>query len=257
MITLERVSRDFRVGDETVRAVREVSLEVAEAELTAVVGPSGGGKTTLLNLIGQLISPTSGTIAVDGTVLTGMGPREAARHRNEMFGYLVQDFALVESDTVFDNVRIPLVYSRRRVSGQRKRVSEALDQFGIGPLIDHPVRLLSGGQRQRVALARAIVNSPEAILADEPTGALDEANGLRVFEHLRELAAEGRTVVMVTHNMTLADRCDAIHEIRDGILTTKRTSKDGELPRRATTDPREPGERVTAPRHTWRHESCQ
>lgn len=218
MIKLENVSKEFRVGTEVVQAIRNVCLEVHAGQITAVVGPSGGGKTTLLNLIGHLLRPTSGRITIDG-VSVPKGVREAARFRNETFGYLVQDFALVETDTAFDNVRIPLVYSRQRRRGQRQQVMAALERFGIADVIDHPVRLLSGGQRQRVALARAVVSSARIVLADEPTGALDQANGLIVFDYLQLLAQAGHTIVLVTHDLALAQQCDVIYELRDGTLS--------------------------------------
>ncbi|MFC6354584.1 ABC transporter ATP-binding protein [Luethyella okanaganae] len=218
MIVLENVSKEFRVGEETVHAVRDVSLRLHPSRITAIVGPSGGGKSTLLNVIGRLTEPTSGTVSIQGELITSRSERWAARFRNETFGYVVQDFALIETDTVFENVRIPLVYSARRPRGQRRLVTEALMRFGVGDLVDYPVKNLSGGQRQRVALARAIVNSPKVILADEPTGALDQANGVRVFEHLREIADAGHLVVIVTHDLELAEQCDAIHELRDGRL---------------------------------------
>lgn len=219
MIKLVNVCREFRVGTSIVQALKNVSLELPAGQITAVVGPSGGGKSTLLNLIGHLLRPTSGTITIDGKYAP-RGARNAARFRNETFGYLAQDFALIESDTVFDNVRVPLIYStkRRRVP-QRQAVAAALDKFGIGDLINHPVRLLSGGQRQRVALARAIINSAQIILADEPTGALDQENSALVFEHLRALATAGHTVLLVTHDLDLADLCDTIYELRDGAMT--------------------------------------
>lgn len=222
MITIEHVSKDFRIGDSTVHAVRDVSFVIYPSQVTAIVGPSGGGKSTLLNLIGQLVRPTSGAITIDGHDIARSGERQAAHYRNETFGYVVQDFALVESDTVFDNVRIPLVYARRRRRGQRKLVADTLARFDVAELMDHPVKLLSGGQRQRVALARAVVNAPRIILADEPTGALDQANGRCVFEYLRELANANHTVVMVTHDPELANRCDVIHELRDGSLVANR-----------------------------------
>ncbi|MFT4230194.1 MAG: ABC transporter ATP-binding protein [Microbacterium sp.] len=234
MITLEHLSKDFPVADQTVHAVRDVSLGIPASQVTAIVGPSGGGKSTLLSLIGQLARPSSGTVTVDGVEVTHASARQAARYRNETFGYLVQDFALIEPDTVLDNVRIPLVYSRRHTRGQRALVADALDRFGVAELIDHPVKILSGGQRQRVALARAIVNGPRIILADEPTGALDQANSARVFDHLRELATAGHTVVMVTHDLDLAARCDTVHELRDGTLTTThdRQARAAGAPRR-------------------------
>ncbi len=224
MITLENVSKEFHVGGDTVHAVRDVSIDIRAAQITAIVGPSGGGKSTLLNLIGQLVRPTAGTVIIDGDTITAVGARHAAHYRNQTFGYLVQDFALVESDTVFENVRIPLVYARPRPRGQRNLVTASLARFGVAELIDHPVKTLSGGQRQRVALARAIVNTPRIILADEPTGALDHSNSARVFEHLSELADAGHTVVMVTHDLELATRCDTIHELRDGTLVTDRST---------------------------------
>lgn len=218
MIELENVSKHFQVGAETVRAVDGVSLTVEAGQIVAIVGPSGCGKTTLLNMIGQLVRPTSGKVRIEHEDVAHLGERDAARLRNTTFGYVVQDFALVESDTVFDNVRIPLVYSPTRRRGQRSLVTAALDSFGVDHLIDYPVAKLSGGQRQRVALARAIVNNPKIILADEPTGALDAENTDHVFDYIQRSARAGRSVVMVTHDAELASRCDQIHHIRDGRL---------------------------------------
>lgn len=220
MIELAHVSKDFRSGAEHVRALQDVSLTIPDAQVTAIIGASGCGKTTLLNIIGQLIQPSSGTVTINGRIIAHRNERAAAAYRNKTFGYVVQDFALVETDTVLDNVRIPLVYARPRRRGHRQLVLDALDQFGVADLIDLPVRGLSGGQRQRIALARAVVNAPRMILADEPTGALDTENSARVFGHLRRLAGAGHTVVIVTHDLDLAAQCDTVHALRDGSLIT-------------------------------------
>lgn len=218
MINLSHVSKNYRSGDDTVHALRDVSLEIGTGVLAAILGSSGCGKTTLLNVIGQLIKPTTGTVAIDGKLVAPRDDREAARFRNETFGYVVQDFALVEQDTVLQNVQIPLIYSRRKSGRRRDRVLAALDEFGVAELADYNVAELSGGQRQRVALARAIVNDPQIILADEPTGSLDADNKALVFGLLRRISRAGRTVVMVTHDIELADDCDAIFSLRDGVL---------------------------------------
>lgn len=219
MIELTHINKDFRSGTETVHALRDVTLTIPGFALTAIIGPSGCGKTTLLNIAGQLTAPTSGAVTIDGQLIAHRSEREAAAYRNQTFGYVVQDFALVESDTVLDNARIPLIYAHPRKNGHRRLVLDALDRFGVADLIDHPVKGLSGGQRQRIALARAVVNSPRIILADEPTGALDADNSARVFDHLRNLAADGHTVVIVTHDLELAARCDLTYTLRDGALS--------------------------------------
>lgn len=236
MIDLEGISKGFRVGDETVHAVRDVTMRIHPDRVTAIVGPSGGGKSTLLNIIGQLVHPTTGTVSVDGQAIAHQRERQAARYRNETFGYVVQDFALVETDTVFENVRIPLVYARPHKKGHRRLVVDALGRFGVAELVDHPVKHLSGGQRQRVALARAIVNTPRVILADEPTGALDQTNSARVFDHLRQLADAGHVVVIVTHDLELAARCDNVHELRDGrLVNSEPTTPRPNTPTEAST----------------------
>ena len=227
MIKLDQISKSYRSGEETVHALRGVSMEVKGGTLAAILGPSGCGKTTLLNIIGQLTKPSTGTVAIGGQLIPTMNDRKTAQYRNSTFGYVVQDFALVEQDTVQQNVQIPLVYSRKKVGKRRARVLAALDEFGVANLVDHNVAELSGGQRQRVALARAIVNDPLIILADEPTGSLDAANKMRVFELLQRLAESGRTVVMVTHDLELAEECDVVFGLRDGSLTSTRLSSVG------------------------------
>lgn len=220
MIRVLGVSKKYRTGEETVHALREVSVSIRTGELAAILGPSGCGKTTLLNVIGQIVCPDEGSVKIFDTELAFGNDRDAARFRNETFGYLVQDFALVEQDTVFQNVRIPLIYSKRKIHSHRQRVLSALEEFEMGSMVDYLVSDLSGGQRQRVALARAIVNEPKIILADEPTGSLDLANKQKVFAYLQGLAHAGRTVVIVTHDLELAQKCDVVYTLRDGALET-------------------------------------
>lgn len=223
MIQLDSISKDFRSGDETIHALRDISLSIESAQLAAVVGPSGGGKTTLLNVIGHLTIPTAGVVTIDGEKVGRLSDSAAARYRNANFGYVVQDFALVEQDSVYQNVRIPLIYARRRTTRTRQRVAEALTHFGIESLIDHRVDRLSGGQRQRVALARAIINKPRIILADEPTGSLDAENGRKVLALLRGLTTRGHTVILATHDEHLAEQADTTFTLDNGELQGVRT----------------------------------
>jgi putative ABC transport system ATP-binding protein len=212
------VSKTFGEQDAQVKALDGVSLEATAGQMLAIVGPSGCGKSTLLNVIGQILPPDAGQVKFDGQTLTGARDRAMAATRNQVFGYLFQDFALVEHDSVLDNVELPLRYATPRVSARerRTRAMDALARVGMDDLGARLVNTLSGGQRQRVGLARAIVNEPAVILADEPTGALDSANASAVFELLQGIAALGKIVVLVTHDLDLAGACQRVMSMRDG-----------------------------------------
>jgi len=186
--------------------------------MLSIIGPSGCGKSTLLNIIGQVILPTKGEIYLDGVRML-QRDSDRTRARNLVFGYLFQDFALVESDTGVQNIQLPLRYARIRVSrsDMNQKVRSALIDVGAESFAHRQVKLMSGGQRQRIALARALVNDPKIILADEPTGALDTANGERVFSLLQDQARNGRLVIVVTHNLDLALACDRVIALRDGV----------------------------------------
>jgi putative ABC transport system ATP-binding protein len=229
-IRVDNVSHVYGKGDAQVQALTDVDMAADGGRLVAVVGPSGCGKSTLLSVIGQVQVPTRGRVVVNGEPAPGTDVGRT-RLRNTTFGFVFQDFALVEQDTAVDNVQIPLRYARAHWSAtaRRCRAMDLLDAMGVADCAHRVVRLLSGGQRQRVALARALVNDPDIILADEPTGALDTRNGEVIFSLLRAQAGSGKLVIVVTHNLDLALECDGIVALRDGrVIDT-----DDAVPRRA------------------------
>lgn len=218
------VSRSYPGG---VRALDGVSLRIHAGDFTAVVGPSGSGKTTLLQLMGTLDRPTSGRVLVGGVDVGSLGDRALSRLRAERIGFVFQQFHLATTMSVLDNVAEGLLYAGVRHRERQRRAEDALDRLGMGHRLHHRPHLLSGGERQRVAIARAIVGSPDVLLADEPTGNLDTANGEIVVGLLRDLAAAGTAVVVITHDHEVADALDTRVEIRDGRLRTPATAEAG------------------------------
>lgn len=201
-----------------VRALRGVSLEVEAGEFTAVVGPSGSGKTTLLQLMGTLDRPSSGVVRVRGDDVAGLGDRALSELRARSIGFVFQQFHLSNLMSVLDNVAEGLLYAGVRHRERRVRAAEVLERLGLGHRLTHRPHLLSGGERQRVAIARAVVGEPAVVLADEPTGNLDTANGSTVIGILRDLAAAGTAVVVITHDHEVAASVGRRHVIRDGLL---------------------------------------
>ena len=221
MISLRQVVKRYPLGDSQITALDRVSAEISAGDLIAVTGPSGCGKSTLLNVIGHLVVPDSGEVSVAGQPVGRRSDRALARLRNEMFGYVFQDYALIESGSVADNVALPLHYAAKRMPARerRGRVLDAIAEVGLDEFADQRVSRLSGGQRQRVAVARALVNRPALILADEPTGSLDSENASQVMDLLTGLPGDGRAVLIVTHSPELASRCPIRWQMRDGRLT--------------------------------------
>ncbi|MGZ4737836.1 MAG: ABC transporter ATP-binding protein [Ilumatobacteraceae bacterium] len=191
-------------GEPPVRALDGVSLEVHNGELTAIVGPSGSGKSTLLHIIGTLDRPSSGVVRVAGIDTSQMSDRQLSGVRSHLIGFVFQSFFLLEGMTAIDNVANGLLYRGRAQADRREAAAEALRRVGLGQRLTHTPNQMSGGERQRVAIARAIVNRPSIVLADEPTGNLDSRSGGAVMELIRELHAEGRTIVIITHDRELA-----------------------------------------------------
>ena len=216
IIQVEGLVKVFGDGEAEVRALNGLSLSIRKGEMVAIMGASGSGKSTLLNILGCLDNPTEGTYMLKGKNILSYSPREMAALRNRQFGIIVQDFALVDRYNVYRNVLIPLTYSKKPIQSRRKRIDEVLSQLGISDKKHTLALKLSGGQRQRVAIARAIVNNPEIILADEPTGSLDSKTGLEVIDIFREINQLGKTVIIVTHDMTVASACHRIVKIQDG-----------------------------------------
>ena len=211
MIELKSVSKVFRALD-------DICLKINSSEFVSIMGPSGCGKSTLLNLIGLLDQPTAGTILIHDTDVSRMSDREAARFRNKSLGFVFQNFHLVPSLNVMDNVELPLLYGRVAAVERKERVKEVLNMVGLSHRMKHFPSQLSGGQCQRVAIARAIVGHPEIILADEPTGNLDSRMGEEIMDILLELNELGVTVVMVTHDEHIASKTGRIVRLLDGKL---------------------------------------
>ena len=206
-IRIQNLSRHYQMGPELIRAVEEVSLEVAGGEFAALLGPSGSGKSTLLHLMAGLDKPTAGSIRVAGMELRGFSPEELARYRRHTVGMVFQSFNLISSLRVFENVEMPLRLAEVERDERRQRVMEALDRVRLSGRMQHRPPELSGGEQQRVALARALVNRPSMLLADEPTGNLDSRTGEEIMSLIEELNRTlGMTVVLVTHERTLAER---------------------------------------------------
>lgn len=198
--------------------LNQINLCIEEGDYVAIMGPSGAGKTTLMNVIGCLDGTTEGEYLLDGENILEYSEKQKARLRNEKIGFIVQDFGLIPSMSVYKNVRIPLLYSKRRMKNERKHIQELLRQLKVLDKIDEKVHRLSGGQQQRVAIARALVNSPDIILADEPTGALDQKTGKEVMGIFSELNRQGKTIVIVTHDPQIASMCRKTIYMMDGKL---------------------------------------
>ncbi|ADU65644.1 ABC transporter related protein [Desulfurispirillum indicum S5] len=219
MIQLKGIEKSYRRGVENVHALAGIDLEIAAGELIAVVGPSGAGKTTLLHILGCLDLPTKGQMHFDGARVDTMGESQLVALRREKIGFIFQQFYLIPGLSVFDNIALPLLFSRKKADPAVIR--ELAATVGLGDRINHSPSQLSGGEMQRVAVARALVNNPEIILADEPTGNLDSENSEKIFGLLRSLHERGITVVMITHNDELAQRAQRVIRLRDGKICSR------------------------------------
>lgn len=201
---------------EPVKVLRGIDLAVDKGEMIAIRGSSGAGKSTLLHIIGCLDKPTKGSYLLDGKNIIHESAARLAQIRNQTFGFVMQHFALVEEDTVLQNAAIPLLFARVPMSRVNARAMEPLEHLGIAHLARRKTATLSGGEKQRVAIARALVNHPDVILADEPTGALDKENTAMIMEIFKTLHAEGKTVIIVTHEENVANACQRIITLSDG-----------------------------------------
>lgn len=216
MIELKDIKKTYRRGAEEVHALRGVNLDVSRSELLAIAGPSGAGKTTLLHMLGCLDTPTGGSVLVDGIDAARMRESELVNVRRKKIGFIFQQFYLIPGLNVFQNVALPLLFSK--TSADPQSIRSLLRTVGLQHREEHLPSQLSGGEMQRAAIARALVNNPEVVLADEPTGNLDTENSEKIFELLRSLAHKGLAVVMITHNNELAKRCDRVVYMKDGLL---------------------------------------
>jgi putative ABC transport system ATP-binding protein len=214
MIEMSQLTKVYGLGGQQVRAVDNVSLEVAAGEFVAIIGPSGSGKSTLMNLLACLDTPTGGAYRLDGEEVGTLDDDALSRVRNEKIGLVFQSYNLLPRMTALENVELPLLYGAHHEDGKAAR--QALEAVGLGDRTHHWPNQLSGGQQQRVAIARALINDPAMVLADEPTGALDTRSGLEVMDILQQLNREGRTIILVTHEQVIAEHARRVISLRDG-----------------------------------------
>ena len=218
IILAHKLTREYDMGSELVRALKGVSLQIRRNEYVAVMGPSGSGKSTLMNLIGCLDTPTGGEYWLNGHQVSSLQDDDLARIRNKEIGFVFQTFNLLPRATALHNVELPLIYAGLPTRTRRARAERALSRVGLADRMHHKPNELSGGQRQRVAIARALVNEPSILLADEPTGNLDSGTSAEIMQVFADLHGQGQTVVMVTHEADIAAHAARVVTLRDGLV---------------------------------------
>ena len=228
MIELKDIYKIYSDGDSEIRALDGISLNITKGEFVAIVGSSGSGKSTCMNIIGCLDIPTSGTYFLNGNDVSKMDEKSLAHIRNRELGFIFQQYNLIPKLTVIENVELPLLYKGLKPHERRERACKALERVGLLDRASKYPSQLSGGQQQRVSIARALAGEPPVILADEPTGALDSKTGNEVIEFLKELNAEGTTIVLITHDNTIAERIKRVVRIQDGKIISDKIKEEGE-----------------------------
>ncbi|MDQ3291614.1 MAG: ABC transporter ATP-binding protein [Bacteroidota bacterium] len=226
VIETKDISRIYRMGSETIHALKSVSIKINRGEYVAFMGPSGSGKSTLMNIVGCLDTPTGGQYILNGKDVSNMTDNELAEIRNKEIGFVFQTFNLLPRSTSLDNVALPLIYAGYGKSIREERAMQALESVGLGPRAKHKPNELSGGQRQRVAIARALVNNPSIMLADEPTGNLDTKTSYEIMELFENLHSKGNTIIMVTHEEDIAKYAHRIVRLRDGLIESDEVNKE-------------------------------
>ena len=226
ILELKDICKDYQQGREPVRVLKNINLTVEKGDYLAIMGPSGSGKTTLMNIIGCLDVPTSGSYTLEGRDLKDLSDDDLAEVRNKHIGFVFQSFHLLPKMDALDNVALPLLYADVPLKERRARAEEALKAVGLGERIHFLPNQLSGGQCQRVAIARAMVGNPQLLLADEPTGALDTKAGNQIMEIFRRLSGEGMTIIMITHEPSIAACADKTFRILDGELRTQEENNE-------------------------------
>jgi len=218
MIELQGIKKVFRMGSQSLEALRGVSLKIERGEFISIMGPSGSGKSTLMNIIGCLDTPTAGEYVLDNDKVAGLSFDQLAAVRNRKIGFVFQNFNLLPYATAWENVELPLLFDGKSARKRKERVTELLNAIGLYDWREHRPSELSGGQQQRIALARALANDPPILLADEPTGNLDSRSGEEIMDILTKLWKEGRTIVMVTHNDRISAHSQRIVRLFDGLV---------------------------------------
>jgi len=226
LIELSGIEKTYRLGENIVHALQGASLAVEQGEMVAIMGASGSGKSTMLNVIGTLDRPDAGQYILDGEAIESYDEVELAELRNRKIGFVFQQFHLLPRDTALENVELPMVYAGERSATRRHKAEAALARVGLGDRMDHLPTQLSGGQQQRVSIARALVNDPKVLLADEPTGALDSATTAQVMELFLDLHKQGMTIVIVTHDPSIARYAERVVTFKDGrVMSDERRVK--------------------------------
>jgi len=218
MIELKDIIKTYGKGDAAVHALKGINLKIEDGKFSAVIGKSGSGKSTLMNIIGGLDSPSEGKVYSSGLDLTSLSNNELAEYRNRTTGFIFQSFYLEPTFTVLENVAMPLTIRGESKRAREEAARNIINKLGLSDKINKKAAELSGGQKQRVSIARALVHNPSIVLADEPTGNLDSANGAEVIKILKDICAEGKSVVLVTHNIEDAKQADVVYVIKDGLL---------------------------------------
>jgi len=220
LIELRNVTKRYQVGEQEIVALDGIELEIGQGEFAAIIGPSGSGKSTLMHLLGCLDIPTTGTMHIDGVDVSRATSNRLAEMRNQKIGFVFQAFNLLPKFNVLQNVELPMIYSGVSAQERRERALRAIERVELSNRVHNTPLQLSGGQMQRVAIARALVNDPKIVFADEPTGNLDSSTGANILALFRELSEQGRTIVLVTHDNTIAAQAPRRIEIRDGKIVT-------------------------------------
>jgi putative ABC transport system ATP-binding protein len=218
VIKIRDIIRNFPLGNEVVKVLKGIDLDIEQGEYVALMGPSGSGKSTLMNLLGCLDTPTSGSYFLNGNDVSNMSDDELAEIRNKEIGFVFQTFNLLPRTTALENVALPMVYAGVSKNDRTTRAEEVLTEVGLADRMDHKPNQLSGGQRQRVAVGRALVNKPSIILADEPTGNLDSVTSLEILALFDEIHKQGNTVIVVTHEEEVAAHAHRVIRLRDGVI---------------------------------------
>ena len=226
LIDLRNINKTYRNGDQELKVLKNINLTVEEGEFVAIMGPSGSGKSTLMNIIGMLDRPSTGEYLLGNEDVANLGDKKLAKVRNNQIGFVFQQFFLLSKLNALQNVELPLIYAGASQGSRKNLAKQYLEKVDLGTRMTHLPSELSGGQKQRVAIARALVNNPSIILADEPTGALDTKTGEQIMELLTELNAEGKTIIMVTHEPEIAAYAKRQIVIRDGLISSDSAEKE-------------------------------
>ena len=226
LIDLRNINKTYRNGDQELKVLKNINLTVEEGEFVAIMGPSGSGKSTLMNIIGMLDRPSTGEYFLENEDVANLGDKKLAKVRNNQIGFVFQQFFLLSKLNALENVELPLIYAGVSQGSRKNLAKQYLEKVDLGTRMTHLPSELSGGQKQRVAIARALVNNPSIILADEPTGALDTKTGEQIMELLMELNAEGKTIIMVTHEPEIAAYAKRQIVIRDGVISSDSAEKE-------------------------------